>query len=295
MKRKLIVLAAVLASAGVAQAKIADSNDNGSSSSGDLFASLVSVTNTASFTVDLGVRLDQFISLVAPAQSGVKLVWNLQNSSFTDMSVVPTGLAAVMQPLNYGSVYNNFATPGVIGASDLRFDVKAMDGLPAAFAAAGQNRYLSTSTAAAITATNGQVFAMDNVDIYPTAANGDATNSTHGNSFASAGANMQDDGDAFNVYFVNGSADNWKGATSFTSPGSVANPLNFYLLTNTSATAASQASVTPYAGQWQFNAGNAQLSYIAAAPVPEAETWAMLLAGLGVMGTVVRRRSKQRS
>lgn len=290
MKLRLITLAALLATAGVAQAKIADSNDNGNSGSGDLFASLVSVSNTASFTVDLGVRLDQFVALVAPTQLGVKLVWDLQNSSFTDLSVVSTGLSGILQPLDYGNVYNTFAAPGVGDSPDLQFDVKAMDGLPTNFPQAGQNRYLSTSTATTLTASNGQVFNMDKVDIYPTAANGDLTNSTHGSDFNMAGANMQDDGDAFNVYFVNGSDNNWVGATSFTSPGSVAGPLNFYFLTNTSTVAASQSSVTKYAGQWQFDAASAQLSYVAA--VPEAETWAMLLAGLGVMGAVVRRRKK---
>ncbi len=291
MKLRLIALAAALAVAGAAQAKIADSNDNGNASSGDLFASLVSVSNTASFTVDLGLRLDQFVSAIGPMQLGIKLVWDLNDSSFTDMSVVSTGLAALMQPLNYGTVFNTFATDAVIGASDLRFDVKAMDGLPAAFAGAGMNRYLTTSFATSISASNGHVFAMDNVDIYPTAANGDTTNSTHGDSFTTAGANMQDNGDAFNVYFVNGSANNWKGAVSFQSPGSIADPLNFFFLTNTSSVAAQQASVTTFAGQWHFDAATAQLSY--AAPVPEAETWAMLLAGLGIMGAVVRRRNKR--
>ena len=34
---------------------------------------------------------------------------------------------------------------------------------------------------------------------------------------------------------------------------------------------------------------------IAAAPIPEPETYAMLLAGLGLMGAVVRRRSNRKS
>jgi hypothetical protein len=289
MKLRLITLAALLATAGVAQAKIADSNDNGNSGSGDLFASLVSVSNTASFTVDLGVRLDQFVALVAPTQLGVKLVWDLRNSSFTDLSVVSTGLSGILQPLDYGNVYNTFAAPGVGDSPDLQFDVKAMDGLPTNFPQAGQNRYLSTSTANAVTSTNGQVFAMDNIDQYVIAANNDTTNSTHGSDVNAAGASMYDDGDNAQAYYQN-SGDNWKGAVSFTSPGSVADPLNFYFLTNTSTVAASQSSVTKYAGQWQFDAASAQLSYVAA--VPEAETWAMLLAGLGVMGAVVRRRKK---
>jgi hypothetical protein len=296
MKLKLIALAAMLA-AGSAQAKIADSNDNGNAGSGDLFASLFSASNNASYTVDLGLTLDQFTAASALVNAdGVKLVWDLDAGTFADLSTVTTGL--VTQTLNYGSIYTTFATGAVIGASDLKFDVKAMDGLPTSFPTAGQNRYLSTSAATSITATNGQVFVMDNVDAYAIAANADTTNSTHGTDFNTAGANMFDNGDAQNVYFVNGSAENWKGATSFTStgfatPSALSNgELSFYSLTNTSSTAANQAAVTKYAGVWKFDVATAQLSYTTAVAVPEAETYAMMLAGLGLVGFMVSRRRK---
>lgn len=41
-------------------------------------------------------------------------------------------------------------------------------------------------------------------------------------------------------------------------------------------------------------AGGAYSGYISAAPVPEPESYAMLLAGLGVMGTIVMRRNKSK-
>ncbi|MBU1222238.1 MAG: PEP-CTERM sorting domain-containing protein [Gammaproteobacteria bacterium] len=207
------------------------------------------------------------------------------------MGSFSTGLAGQMQTLNYGSVYTTFATPSVIGAADLKFDVKAMDGTPTFAPGVGTNRYLSTSAASSITATNGQVFGMDNVDTYVIAANADATNSTHGADLNTAGANMFDSGDAANVYFENGSKNNWNGATSFTSTGTASGDLNFYSLVNSSSVAGSQATVVKYAGVWSFDVATAQLSY-ATAPVPEAETYAMMLAGLGLVGFMVSRRRK---
>jgi len=287
MKFKLIALAAMLAASGVAQAKVADSNDN-VSTSGDLFANLVSASNNASFTVDLGLRLDQFLNPTVNA-AGVKLVWDLNGNSFSDLSAVSTGLTT--QTLNYGSIYDAFATTAVTGAADFKFDVKAMDGVPATLAGAGTNRYLSTSSASSITALNSQVFGMDNWDVILNASNNDLTNSTHGADILTAGANNFDSGDAANVNFQAG-GDQWNGATSFTSTGSASSPLNFFFLSNSSSTSANLANVSTLAGTWSFDATTAQLSYTTA-PVPEAETYAMMLAGLGLVGFMVSRRNKR--
>ncbi len=289
MKLKFIALAAMLAASGAAQARVADSNDN-VATSGDLFANLVSASNNASFTVDLGLRLDQFVNPTVNAL-GVRLVWDLNNNSFNDLSAVSTGLASQLQTLNYGSIYDGFATAAVVGASDFKFDVKAQDGVPASLAGTGTNRYLSTSSAASISANNGQVFVMDNWDAILNASNNDTTNSTHGTDILTAGANRFDNGDASNVNFEAG-GDNWFGATSFTSTGPASSGLNFFFLSNTSSTASLPATVNRLAGTWSFDATTAQLTY-ATAPVPEAETYAMMLAGLGLVGFMVRRRNQR--
>lgn len=282
MKLKLIALAAMLA-AGSAHAKVGDSNDY-APNGGDLFASVWSVSQNASYTVDLGLTMDQFLAGNVNAD-GVKLVWDFRNNSFTDMSAVASGIS-LTQTLNYGGIYNLFATPGVAGAADLKFDVKAMDGTPTFAPGAGTNRYLSTSFANSISATNGQVFNMDNWDVAINASNIDTTDSTHGSDLNVAGANMFNSGDSVNVNVpVHG--DQWKGAVSFNSTGSVNDTLNFYFLTNSNSTAAQQAIVTKFAGQFSFNDG--VLTY-ATAPVPEAETYAMMLAGLGLVGWMARRR-----
>lgn len=284
MKLKLIALAAMLA-AGSAHAKVGDSNDY-APNGGDLFASVWSVSQNASYTVDLGLTMDQFLAGNVNAD-GVKLVWDFRNNSFTDMSAVASGIS-LTQTLNYGGIYNLFATPGVAGAADLKFDVKAMDGTPTFAPGAGTNRYLSTSFANSISATNGQVFNMDNWDVAINASNIDTTDSTHGSDLNVAGANMFNSGDSVNVNVpVHG--DQWKGAVSFNSTGSVNDTLNFYFLTNSNSTAAQQAIVTKFAGQFSFNDG--VLTY-ATAPVPEAETYAMMLAGLGLVGFMAARRRK---
>jgi hypothetical protein len=41
----------------------------------------------------------------------------------------------------------------------------------------------------------------------------------------------------------------------------------------------------------QFVPGGEIRGFLQAAPVPEPETWAMMLAGLGVVGAAVRRRA----
>lgn len=291
MNLKLIALAAMLA-AGSAQAKIADSSETGRTS-GDMFASIVSASQTATYTVDLGLSIDQF-NIAAVNAAGVKLVWDFDNNSFTDMSAVSTGLAT--QSLNYGSVWSSFATAGVLSAADLKFDVKAMDGAPTTvLSGSGQNRYLSTSQAATIGANNTTIFNMDvGMDVYLGAVNGDTTNSTHGSDLNIAGASKYDSalGDNFNAHFENGSFDNWKGQTTFSSVGSVNSPLNFYFLSNSSHVGASAATVTAFAGKWTFDETTAQLTY-ATAPVPEAETYAMMLAGLGLVGFMVSRRNKR--
>lgn len=285
MKLKLIALAAMLA-AGSAHAKVGDSNDY-APNGGDLFANVWSVSQNASYTVDLGLTLDQFLAGNVNAD-GVKLVWDFRNNSFTDMSAVASGIT-LTQTLNYGGIYNLFATPGVAGAADLKFDVKAMDGTPTFAPGAGTNRHLSTSFANSISATNGQVFSMDNGwETILNASNNDTTNSTHGTDLNVAGANMFDAGDATNVN-VKAGGEQWSGAVSFNSAGSANAPLNFYFLTNTNSTAAQQASVTKFAGQFSFNDG--VLTY-ATAPVPEAETYAMMLAGLGLVGFMAARRRK---
>lgn len=288
-KLNALAAAALLLSSSGAFAAIDNSVANKTATgSGDVFFNLVSASNNASFTADLGLRLDQFIA--APVTGpGVKLVWDLRTGVFSDQSAVSTGLGSLLQTINYGNVYNTFGSTAVLGASDLKFDIKGGDGYYTGFApSTGMVRYLSTADYAAITATNAQLMNMKNWNVMIDAGNADTTNSTHG--MAAAGANMFDNGDGLNVNFEAG-GDEWKFATSFRSTGAANAPLNFFYLSNSSNVSSAQATVTSL-GAWSFDAGTAQLTYATAAPVPEAETYAMMLAGLGLVGFMVSRRRR---
>jgi len=79
-------------------------------------------------------------------------------------------------------------------------------------------------------------------------------------------------------------------ATSAVAPKVTTSPF----LTSTFASLASgtyQLNISGTAGSWFGGAYGVALSAVAQ-PVPEPESYAMLLAGLGLMGTIARRRSK---
>jgi MYXO-CTERM domain-containing protein len=81
---------------------------------------------------------------------------------------------------------------------------------------------------------------------------------------------------------------------------------NFWFLTTSSTSALAQATKTPFGvdlhndgviGEGEFSkfklTENGVLTFTSpsVSPIPEADTWAMLLAGLGMLGMIVRRRT----
>jgi len=283
MKLKLIAAAAVLAASG-AQAAITTPAGGNS----DMIATFYSASQNATFTVDLGITMSQFTSSVSASATGIKLVWDLDASTFSDLSATSTGLST--QALNYGNVFTNFYTAPVAGASDLKFAVMAADGSPTIGISNNRGILVSAASDATVSANNSAILNASGtagMQPYMTAANGDTTNSTQGS--AAAGANMLDSGDATNVNFVTGLGDNVKAYLPFNITGADESALSFYALTTTSATGTAAGTVVKYSGAWSFDAATNSLIY-QTAPVPEPETYAMLLAGLGLMGAVARRR-----
>jgi len=113
----------------------------------------------------------------------------------------------------------------------------------------------------------------------------------YGASCTTCGFDVQTTGDA-----ASGSWDDSAGTalTSVLTAG-LGQSMDFYkhVSTNTKASITSTETAFAFGGDADyFTLGsNGVLTYTAAAPVPEAETYAMMLAGLGLVGFMVRRRN----
>lgn len=160
-----------------------------------------------------------------------------------------------------------------------------------------QVRYLTTSpnaTPAAPSQTN-----LNNwkaTDVYVS-----ANNTASGLEADASGTSTNANG---NAYFGAGFGDNWKNF-GFNSVAGVGEAQYFHYVTGrpTSANGQSQASFVNQfdnggfanGASWMFAAnpnGGYDLTYMTA-PVPEPETWALLAAGLAVVGAYARRRQLQ--
>ncbi|MBL8534183.1 MAG: PEP-CTERM sorting domain-containing protein [Betaproteobacteria bacterium] len=114
-----------------------------------------------------------------------------------------------------------------------------------------------------------------------------ATDDVDGSSIAFGDPTLEDGDDGL-AYFGNGSGRRWNLAQSpFDTTESVGTALSFYELRRSSANAISRASMDLLPNQWLL-ATDGTLTY--GAPVPEPETWAMLLAGGALLGAVRLRR-----
>ena len=273
MKLKLIVAALAIAASASAHAQI-ERMDTGN---GELFLDLFNEGAAVSATFDLAAptsvtgmtfSADPRMNDVLPAAMntpGAKLSWDL--NSYAEWASFKTAAGGAA-----GTVYD-LAAFSVTGATGL----------------AGNVRILTTSNTDLSdieTLTNGGVIEMSATEPEIVAAQNQLASQQVAN-----GAGVATSGQE---YYGNGKGVDFYGNFTGTSIADVGTPLSFYHLTTsgtpgTTASTRAAASVTPYAVQWNLDYDAGTLSYSVAA-VPEADTWAMLLAGLGLMGFIARRR-----
>ena len=238
---------------------------------------------------DLGVTMNDF--LANKNTSGFNMSWNLNAA-------------------NYGSAFADILAFAGANAANIEFNVIALDSTNPELA--GGTRYLTTAAVNAFPAlSNSGLNGWSSMDAYVIANNVRGTHATQANGASTA---VQADGSAINpVYFgaINGPAgDNWAGKTTADTTAKLGVAQNFYFLTTSSLsnTAASSKSLFGYDldgngllsstgllgnefGKWNVTAdGMVSFANPAAAPVPEASTYGMMLAGLGLVGFMARRR-----
>jgi len=210
----------------------------------------------SSFVQDLGSSTQ--LGNVIPSST-----WAGQTNSYT----IDTGAA---------STWDSFVTAA--GSNSIQWGVMGVHKNTGVVNALGKNWVVSTATVGA------------NVSLQK--QNGIATAFTPFDTFAAAALPTP-------CTSSSATADNWAtslksnfgGKLQFNNTNVVNSaPVSFYLLDTAGSSTSVASTNTVYGGTWTFDGTTA---IYAAAPVPEPESMAMMLAGLALIGAVARRRARQ--
>lgn len=233
---------------------------NAASGDSSLILTLLDNTNNISATFDLGLSYSTFGA--AGSQS-----WNLSAG-------------------NYAEAWNSFLTVASVPGST--WGVYAGDNLGSG---AGSRGMIVTYASGATLTQSQLATGMGNFDGYINANNliGNQPSVADGSSSAITGA-------AFAESAAYGTAKKINNQGTLVVMKNFDQAMDVVKLQYVGTNQLANASMTTFSNQYgnsKFSlSSNGVLDYtVAAAPVPEADTWAMLLAGLGLMGFIARRRT----
>jgi hypothetical protein len=281
-KLKLLAAAVGLAVvAGQAAAAIRLPGDAGGNGS-ELFAVIYDTESKASFMKDLGLELQNF--LPTPAGSGVT----------TPGTFIPFNITA-------DSNWSSFLAL-TDGSPTLRFMVAGAD--TTGGATPGAQRFMATGGATNPfgSLTNAQV--SGNLAAAPIKFLGDNQNRGTHNALTPVsdnGSSVTTDDQAINFGKAGTMTQNWNGVLgSNNMTGALGESLNFYFVTRSSVggnggpPTRDQYDNAIGPAKWTFSqaAGGGDYTLTYTAPIPEPETWALMLAGMALVGGVARRRAR---
>ena len=256
MKLKLIALAAVLAVAGSANAAVID---NGATGNGGLFFNIWDGAN--SYSRNLGYSIDSF-------EAGLAAAGAIDLSFAADAT-----FTSFLSSANTASLQFNIAATDNSGARRL---LETFAILPAASGNKTNDsvRTMAGAVSGFVSAINGSLVSADSATfaVGATGYAGNTTNTLQG----AGGLNFSNAGTLTNASYSSG--------------------LGFLKIDALSGGIA-KSIYTPYVDGTDavkvYLDGSNALHISAVTAVPEPESYAMLLAGLGLMGAIARRRNKK--
>lgn len=273
MKLKTLTAAVAIAASGMANAAI-DNFASGNSSL--LFFAADKTGAPISMSLDLSFNLNDFLPGSTLANSTI--AWNFNTNTLSVNGVQQAGT------YNWSSLLETFS--GTAQVAETSWGVIAGDSRSTAFSDT-PIRYISTSKSSLDLADNQTLSTLSffsGVDNHLNAvalaqgANDGVT--------ASSGAAYVANGTALGVNF------NWQNrSTAGSSAAAVGESQNVYFYEGVAFPGTNRATVTQFGnanGVASFSYSEGILTYTA--PVPEPETYALMLAGLGLIGAIARRR-----
>lgn len=259
------LLAAGSANAAIAPNAVADGATNGN---GELILVVTDTTAGYSFVADLGVTFDGF-------SGGTSNTWNLSGYSAWTPYVSAIGGSLVNATYAvYG--FDNVGTLST-GSNSLRLLTTVATGDDISGAAGNyytSNSKLGNAVGTSVSTQWVQAVQKDNENL-----SNDHDTVLNGSSYSNKPA-------AFSTLAI---GDSLQANTQFVTMVAANGTADFWLLGNNGSKVLDQANTSMLAGQ--FSLDGTSLNYAVAA-VPEAETYALMLSGLGLVAFMVRRRNK---
>ena len=274
MKFQLKAIAAALALAVTLPAHAAI--DKAISGNSSLTLTLLDRVGTISATFDLGKNYSDFS--VSP---------NVASNTAVNGGFLPSGVDALgtsfswdLTQGDYAAAYTSFFAVGTL--ANTTWGVLAADVLGSG---AGGRGYITTAAPGAGSPISSSAISTDggNLDIYLTQVNSEGNHPLVANGGSTA---ISGQGYAGSAVIAADGALSGKGPITMNAIG-----LDSRVIQLSSTTSTGQANQYTFANNAHFNLSSAGLlTYSTVAAVPEADTWAMMFMGLGLMGFIARRK-----